>query len=490
MLRTRTSGRLLRRPGVTLIELLVTVAVISVLAALTYYFFSAARRTADNIEAQVADAKKHLAKANGPVKKKATPTPRTTRPGFVPDEYIITFQDSVTEPATEAERIAAANNGTVKFQYRGVLHGFALTSPTATVADLAKDPAVKFVEQSQYVYKSQERSPTGIRRVRAAVSPRPLPWTLNFPPLDKVGGPGSGRRNIRVGVPPGVSYTPRAVAVIDSGIDNNHPELNVVFSRGFSQKDVGDGDGHGTHVAGTIGARGNGTGVVGVFPGVPLWALRVFDDNGGGGTVGNVIAAMDEAHFWADKLSVVNMSLGGGFSAALNNAVDKLVVRGLIVVVSAGNSSVDASTGSPSSAPRAICVASLSDSDGQPGGKGPATSGGADDTFGDYSNWGNVVAFVSPGTDIESTYPIAKGSYSVQTGTSMAAPHVSGMAAIVAELGRLQAAPGINIRNYIPQPLPPALTPDQVRGILFSMVSEQIPGRFDSRTYPLLAGRP
>jgi subtilisin len=244
--------------------------------------------------------------------------------------------------------------------------------------------------------------------------------------------------------------------VLDTGIDRQHPDLNVVgganclkysgsfFRRTYYCDASEDGDDdhyHGTHVAGTIGAIDNDTGVVGVAPGVRLWAVKVLDSQGSGSLSG-IIAGID----WfvvqnIKKPAVINMSLGGsGTSTAMNTSIANAVAADVAVVVAAGNSDADAANYTPANAPDAITVSALADFDGEPGGLGlPTCRNDQDDTLADFSNWG-AVDIAAPGVCILSTYPIERGSYGTISGTSMAAPHVAGAAALLASNGDKPAA--------------------------------------------------
>ena len=236
------------------------------------------------------------------------------------------------------------------------------------------------------------------------------------------------------------------VAILDTGIDNDHPDLNInsamsiavthVYrgppsSRGifFSNDpaDWDDKDGHGTHVSGTVAALDNGIGVVGAAPGARVSAVKVLGDDGSG-TTAQVIAGVDYVAANAATFAVANMSLGGGTSQSLNDAVANVVSAGVVMVVAAGNESSNASTSSPASEPLAITVSALADSDGLPGAQGPTTSWGPDDTLASFSNFGSLVDVAAPGVDILSTVP--GGGYASYSGTSMASPHVAGAVAL------------------------------------------------------------
>ncbi|MCM8749105.1 S8 family serine peptidase [Thermomicrobiaceae bacterium CFH 74404] len=227
------------------------------------------------------------------------------------------------------------------------------------------------------------------------------------------------------------------VAVLDTGIDVDHPDLNVVG--GYDCTGSGsydDGNGHGTHVAGTIGARDNGSGVVGVAPGARLWAVKVFSDNGSG-YVSWLICGIDWVVQRASTIEVANFSGGAGGSNTANcgqgtdplhQAVCRLVEAGVPFIVAAGNDGRDASNTIPAAYPEAIAVGAIVDTDGQPGGLGSGTSYGNDDTRASFSNYGSVVDLYAPGVRILSTYP--GGGTALMSGTSMATPHVTGAAAL------------------------------------------------------------
>lgn len=264
---------------------------------------------------------------------------------------------------------------------------------------------------------------------------------------------------------------PVDVAVLDTGIDPNHPDLNV--AGGYDCSGSGswvDRHGHGTHVAGIIGARDNGIGVVGVAPGARLWAVKVFRDDGIG-YVSWLICGLDWVAAHASTIRVANYSGGasgtdtpncGGTSDPLHQAVCRVVRAGVTLVVAAGNGGNDAGNTIPAAYPEAITVGAIVDTDGKPGGQGPGTSYGADDTRASFSNHGRAVDIYAPGYAILSTVP--GGNFQRWSGTSMAAPHVAGAAAL-----------------YLAQN--PGASPDQVRSFLLS-VGEA--GSWDSFGQPLV----
>jgi len=248
------------------------------------------------------------------------------------------------------------------------------------------------------------------------------------------------------------------IAIIDTGIDLKHPDLNVVGGKNCSSgKSYDDGNGHGTHVAGIAAALDNSIGVVGVAPGARLWAVRVLN-NAGSGTISSVICGVDWVTANAAIIEVANMSLGGSGSdtdSALRRAINNSVAAGVTYVVAAGNSSADAANYVPAAYDAVITVSALADSDGKSGGLGPATSYGADDTFATFSNYGADVDIAAPGVSIYSTYK--GGSYATMSGTSMASPHVAGAAALYKAIN--PAASPADVRSYListwePGPIP------------------------------------
>jgi len=241
-----------------------------------------------------------------------------------------------------------------------------------------------------------------------------------------------------------------SIAVVDTGVDKNHPELNVVGGKDFTpDNDFGlDGNGHGTHVAGIIGARNNGVGVVGAVPGAPIWSLKVLSAAGQGTTTDVVDALNWVAENGRDRnIRVVNLSLSGPRSKIMCDAIRAVVAKGMTVIAAAGNNGLEIGSGSPSDCIHALVVTAMADYDGKPGGLfkppiGPGAPTTRDDTPASFSNYAaarstRVVA--APGVHILSTVPEARcgalrctkaGPYAYLSGTSMAAPLVSGMAVL------------------------------------------------------------
>ncbi|MEX2467699.1 MAG: S8 family peptidase, partial [Gemmatimonadota bacterium] len=338
--------------------------------------------------------------------------------GSAQDRYIVVFQQGTPGVPALARQLAAAHGSAPTFVYETALLGFAAPLPAAAAAALAQHPAVSYVEPDLERGLFAQAVPTGIRRIFAD---------------ENAGITIDGTDDFRVDVD---------VAIIDTGIDFEHPDLNVVggvnCSGGSPFKSScssgGDDDHyHGTHVAGTVAALDNGIGVVGVAPGARLWAVKVLNSQGSG-YASWIVAGIDWVAANSATLEVANMSLGGsGFSQAEYDAIQGAVDRGVAFAVAAGNSDADAADFSPAGFDNVLTVSALADFDGEPGGAGASTCrSDQDDTLADFSNWGAAVQVAAPGVCILSTYPIEQGEYGTISGTSMASPHAAGALALLA----------------------------------------------------------
>lgn len=220
------------------------------------------------------------------------------------------------------------------------------------------------------------------------------------------------------------------VAVLDTGIDLTHPDLNVYRNVSFVPGAATGADdfGHGSHIAGTVGARDNNEGVVGVAPGARLWAVKVADRLGNA-YPSNVANGLGYVIDHAAEIDVAVLCIGyRGANSLLTQAITACVAAGVPVVVAAGNGGIDANDFTPANHPDAITVSAIVDTDGRAGGAGPATVDGADDSFAAFSNFGSCIDLAAPGSAIASTW--MGGGYQTISGTSAAAPFVAGAAAL------------------------------------------------------------
>lgn len=345
----------------------------------------------------------------------------------VPGRYIVVFHDWVADPQGYAKALADLHGLELGHTYKKALKGFSAAIPSTRLKDIQADSYVKYVSEDKLVLAIEKGKGSGGKKPGSSTpSPQVVPTGIDRINVDLSTLASIDGQDQRVDVD---------VAVIDTGIDSKHPDLNVVGGVNFASgnpKSFSDGNGHGTHVAGTIAALDNGQGVVGVAPGARLWAVRVLN-NQGSGFLSDVIAGIDWVTQNAATLEVANMSLGwSGTDDDPNDpaheAIRRSVAAGVVYVVAAGNSNEDAASSRPASYDEVITVSAIADSDGLAGGLGAETSYGSDDTLATFSNFGADVDLAAPGVDILSTLP--GGLYGKFSGTSMASPHVAGTAAL------------------------------------------------------------
>ncbi|HSF12020.1 MAG TPA: S8 family serine peptidase [Erythrobacter sp.] len=325
----------------------------------------------------------------------ATPA-QAEKPGDkIAGSYICVFKDEMVSRANakaEADLSIKAAKGQMRHVYSTAIRGFAMNASAQGMENMKRNnPKIAFCEEDQVVMTSQ-RGGGGSTTQPAQV----VPWGIA-----RVNGGRAG--------------TFATAWVIDTGIQLNHPDLNVDSARSRSflggSTTAADQNGHGTHVAGTIGAINNTIGVIGVAPGAPLVAVRVLDRRGSGSNSG-VIAGVDYVAANGQPGDVANMSLGGGASTALDNAVLNAASRGIRFALAAGNESQFAGNVSPSRT-NGTNVYTIS-----------AFAQG--DTWASFSNFGNPpVDFAEPGVAVRSTW--INSSYNTISGTSMATPHFAGI---------------------------------------------------------------
>jgi subtilisin len=329
--------------------------------------------------------------------------------GTIPGAWIVTLEKGASPERVAAEH-GRRHGAQVDHVYRHAVRGYAARMSAEAARRVAAEPEVAFVEPDRRVSTAAQRTPTGIRRIDGGLS-------------SAVAGDGGGSVDVDV-------------AVIDTGIDLDHPDLNVApeSTNCSTGRSADDGNGHGTHVAGTIGAKDDGDGVVGVAPGARVHAVRVLD-NRGSGSWSSIICGVDWVTARAGTIEVANMSLGGSgtdgscSSSSLHSAICASVAAGVTYVVAAGNSSADAEDFVPATYAEVITVSALADFDGASGGGAAATCrSDVDDTLADFSNYGDDVDLIAPGVCIDSTWK--GGGYNTISGTSMASPHVAGAAAL------------------------------------------------------------
>ena len=319
--------------------------------------------------------------------------------------------------------------------FKHAARGYAANLSRGQVRAIERDPVVDAVVEDTVVELAAQVSPAGVRRVGATRSPLTHIDTNDL---------ASHRANVDV-------------AIIDTGIQPNHPDLRVVGGYDCTRPGTSaerssssrwrDEHGHGTHVAGIVGALDNDRGVVGVAPGARLWSIRVFTASATS-RISWIACGIDwvtskRTSTGGPRIEVANMSLrdegrddgncGYSNSDIMHRAICRSTDRGTTYVVAAGNDRNSAGNWRPGSYNEVITVSAMADYDGRPGGLASATCTAfgrrdGDDTFADFSNYGGDVDLIAPGACVRSTLP--GSSYGTISGTSMATPHVAGGAAL------------------------------------------------------------
>jgi subtilisin family serine protease len=330
----------------------------------------------------------------------------------IPNNYIVVLDDSIVGErglysiaSYIADDVASNYRGKVKHVYKHSLNGFSIEMSEADAEALSHDFRVKSIEEDGVVTAdaTQSNPPWGLDRIDERDLPLSGTYTYNWT--------GSGVR----------------VYVIDTGIRTTHTQFggrasNVFDAFGGNGQDC---NGHGTHVAGTVGGS-----TYGVAKSALLRGVRVLNCSGSGSTSG-VIAGVDWVRQNHIAPAVANMSLGGGASTALDNAVNNLANAGVPIAVAAGNSNANACNSSPARAANAITTGSTTSSD----------------VRSSFSNFGTCLDIFAPGSSIRSAWYTSNTATATLSGTSMASPHVAGVAALYKQAN--PSASSNTVRNAI-----------------------------------------
>lgn len=318
-------------------------------------------------------------------------------PADLQDSYIVVFKDDVaeTEVDGESERMCGGGKAQKERTFKYAVKGFSGRLSAATIEEFRRNPKVKYIEQNQVVQiVATQSNPTwGLNRIDQANLPLDQSYIYN------------------------TNGSTVTAYIFDTGVRSDHVEFGGRVTGGFSaialEPTPEDGNGHGTHVAGTVGGT-----TYGVAKSVNIVPVKVLGAAGSGTNAG-VVAGLDWAvsHHGQGVPAVGNMSLGGGISTATDDAVRRCIADGIVMVVAAGNSNVDASGSSPARVTQAITVGSSTNTDARSS----------------FSNYGTVVDIFAPGSSITSAYHTSNTAIATLNGTSMASPHVAGAAALFLE---------------------------------------------------------
>lgn len=349
----------------------------------------------------------------------------------IPNAYIVQIADTA-DVSDVTGKMARFTGGKIGHKYSKTIRGFSIKVPPGIAkSQILAQNGVIAVQPDIEVELCAQTLPTSVDRIDIDLSS-----TAKIDGLDE-----------RVDVD---------IAVIDTGIDIDHPDLNVVGGRRFlsggGPTDYDDDNGHGTEVAGVMAALDNGFGIVGVAPGARLWSIKCFDQNRAAGS--QILAGIEWVITNADTIEILNMSWSGFHQAPFHRtAIQNCVAAGVVCFAAAGNAARDIygpdnTFGTnddtwPAYFPEVAAISAMADSDGQPGGTGGNTSYGnyPDDSFAGFSNYSNSVTgsnpvsspgaaidLLMPGVDIYSTN--MGGGYAIDSGTSLSSPLAAGLAAL------------------------------------------------------------
>jgi subtilisin len=351
---------------------------------------------------------------------------------IIPNQFIIYLQDNKEEnnsiDPVEFYNSELKDTGTeLLYVYYNVVKGLAIKIPNEKVLEqLKNNPLVEYMGND--------------RKISAFIDTH-IENQIIPESVDRVDGESLNTIGINS------NFVDADIAILDTGIDLDHADLNVFHERSFIPGTINadDDHGHGTHLSGVAAAKDNSFGIVGIAPGARLWAIKVLESSGMG-EISTLIKGLDYINQNQNQVDVAVLSLGCECeSGALDIAINNSIKAGITIVVAAGNEGKDAGTFTPANNPEVITVSAIVDTDGKCGGKGPSTLYGADDMLASFSNFGKVIDIAAPGVDIYSTFK--SNSYTKLTGTSMAAPHVAGAAALYISL-HPEASPN-DVKSYL-----------------------------------------
>ena len=361
-------------------------------------------------------------------------------------QYIVVLKDNVGKAKDVADKHANKDKFAAKHVYEHALKGYSAKLSDAQLAEVQSEPEVEFISRDHEVQAFAQKQTDS----KLSSSSKEGASAQSFVPITSGDSAPTGVKRISAATGTDAAQASDVnVAVIDTGIDLTHPDLNAQSGKNCisSGSAAQDDNGHGTHVSGTIAAKNNGSGVLGVAPGTKLYGAKVLNAQGSG-TWSQVICGIDwvTANANALNIKVASMSLGGSGlddgncggtnSDALHKAICNSTSSGVTYSVAAGNSGADLKSFVPAAYDEALTVTAMSDSDGAPGGTGGAPtcrSGETDDSYATFSNYaGNSTdqnhTIAGPGVCIKSTW--LNGGYNTISGTSMATPHLSGTVAL------------------------------------------------------------